>query len=148
VTPDELIASLPPDRAKAIAAVRRAVKRALPKGFAEGVYGSGIIAWFVPPAKLPATYNGQPFQIAALASQKQYMALYLMPAYGPGEKAFKAAYARTGKKLDMGKACIRFKVLDDLALEPIIELLGKHTVDDWIAVHQSVHGARKLKKIP
>ena len=106
-TPDEYIASLPDDRRQAVAAVRDVVRDNLPEGFEEGMQ-YGMIAWYVPLERFPDTYNGQPLGLAGLASQKQYISLYLLSVYGDTdtERWFKERYAATGKRLNMGKSCL------------------------------------------
>jgi hypothetical protein len=83
-TPDELIAALPPDRREAMTRVRELVNANLPTGFEEGIE-FGMIAWYVPLERFPDTYNGHPLGLAALASQKQYMSLYLNAVYSDPE---------------------------------------------------------------
>jgi Domain of unknown function (DU1801) len=77
----------------------------------------------------PDTYNGQPLGIAALASQKNHMSLYLMGLYGsePEEAWFREQYAERGLMLDMGKSCVRFKRLDQVPLDVIGEAIAKIT---------------------
>ena len=68
-----------------------------------------MISYVVPFARYPDTYNKQPLAVASLANQKRYMALYLMGIYADdGESWFQKAWKATGKKLDMGKSCVRF----------------------------------------
>ena len=143
----EYLASLPADRRDAIANVADVIRTNLPPGFEEGIL-YGTIGWYVPTSRLAKTYNGQPFAIACLANQKQYMALYLMSVYGSSalNKWFVGAYKATGKKLDMGKACIRFKTLDALPLDVIGDAAGKLTVDQWVAVHDATHGKAATAK--
>ena len=150
----QYLAALPAERRAAIAAVRDTINANLPAGFEEGML-YGTIGWYVPTAKLEKTYNGQPFAIACLGNQKNYMALYLMSVYGDTKLRtwFTSAYKKTGKKLDMGKSCVRFKTLDALPLEVIGEAAGKITVEQWIAVHEAAHGktavaARRAKRKP
>src|SRR5262249_54768370 len=104
-SPDEYVKSLPADRREAIGAVRAAILKNLPKGFEEMV-DFGMLAYVVPLKRLPDTYNGHPLPIAALASQKNYMSVYLMCVYGNAKlKAwFAAEFKKAGKKLDMGKS--------------------------------------------
>ncbi|HTU59349.1 MAG TPA: DUF1801 domain-containing protein [Polyangiales bacterium] len=122
----EYLAELPPDRREALTQLRSSVLPALPSGFEEALQ-YGMISYVVPLARFPKTYNGQPLAVLAIASQKQYMALHLLGLYGRDELRtwFERAYAKSGKKLDMGKACLRFKHLDDLALDVVREALGK-----------------------
>ena len=116
---------LPADRRQVVSAVRDVVLRALPPGYAES-FGWGMICYGVPLSTYPDTYNGQPLMCAALASQKNHVALYLMCAYmDPGlEATLKSGFAAAGKRLDMGKSCLRFKRLDDLALDTIGEVIA------------------------
>lgn len=133
-TVEQYLAALPADRRAAIARVRDVVNANLPDGFQEGMQ-FGMISWFVPLERLADTYNGQPASIAGLASQKQYMSLYLMTVYGdrPTEKWFRSAFAAAGKKLDMGKSCVRFKTIDALPLDVIGQAIARVSVDKYVA---------------
>jgi len=146
-TVDEYLASLPPDRRDAIEAVRKVILDNLPPGFEEGMQ-YGMIAYFVPLSRYPKTYNGQPLTVAALASQKGYMSVYLMSVYGSAELGswFEESYRDTGKKLDMGKSCVRFKRLADLPLELVGEAIGKVGVDDFIATQEAIRGPAKSRQ--
>jgi hypothetical protein len=55
----EYLAALPADRREALNAVRRAINRALPPGYKEGMQ-FGMISWFVPLSTFPAGYGGNP----------------------------------------------------------------------------------------
>jgi hypothetical protein len=124
---------LPPDRREAIVAVRKVILKNLPKGFVEGM-AYGVIGYMIPLATYPETYNGQPLMYAGLASQKNYMSFYLTNVYGHKETEvwFRKRWAATGKKLDMGKSCVRFKKLDDLPLDLIGETIARTSVKDLI----------------
>jgi hypothetical protein len=143
VSVEQYLAELPIDRREAIAAVRDTVNRNLPDGFEEAM-GYGMISWQVPLERSGKTYNGQPLTLASLASQKNHMAIYLMGVYGhePDAEWFKARWAETGKKLDMGKSCVRFKRLDDVALDVIGEAIARTSPDDLIAHHNAAHAKR------
>ena len=146
-TVDQYLAELPADRRAVISAVRDVVNANLPAGYLEGMH-YGMIGWYVPLEKFPDTYNGQPIGPAALAAQKNYNALYLQTVYGDRalEAWFKAAFKKAGKKLDMGKSCVRFKKLDDLPLDVIGQTIAKVPVDKLIARYASVKGsARKAR---
>lgn len=116
---------LPPERREVISAVRDVVVRHLPKGYVEAM-GFGMIAYAIPLKTYPKTYNGQPLMYAGLAAQKQHYALYLLGAYADPKvgKAMAAEFKKRGKKLDMGKSCLRFKKLDDLPLDVIGEVIA------------------------
>lgn len=143
-TPVEYIASLPEDRREAVAAVRDVVNRNLPPGYREGM-AHGMIGWVVPLETFPDTYNGQPLGIAALASQKNYMSLYLNTVYGsPDEEAwFTERYAASGKKLSMGKSCVRFRHLDELPLDVIGEAIARATLDRTLAHYAAARGSSR-----
>ncbi len=133
-TVEEYIAELPDERAEAIRAVREAILSNLPSGFEEAM-NWGMITYQVPLETYPDTYNGQPLMYSALASQKNYMVVYLMGIYASEEarELFETAYRATGKPLDVGKSCLRFKRLDDLPLDLIGECIASETVDTFVA---------------
>jgi len=143
----EYLAALPADRRAALAAVRDTINANLPAGFEEGILYN-TIGWYVPTARLEKTYNGQPFALACLANQKNYMALYLMSVYGDTKLRtwFTGAFAKAGKKLDMGKSCVRFKTLDALPLDVIGQAIGKVSLEQWIGVHEAAHGTKTKTK--
>jgi hypothetical protein len=137
-TPEEYLDSLPEDRRAAVAAVRRVILENLPKGFEEGMQ-YGMIGYYIPLERFPDTYNGQPLGLAALANQKQHMALYLNNVYGDRstESRFRERWAATGKKLDMGKSCVRFRRLEDLPLDVIGQAIAGTSPDDFIAQYEA-----------
>jgi hypothetical protein len=120
------------------------VRRNLPAGFKEGME-FGMIAWYVPLERLPDTYNGRPLGLAALASQKNYMSLYLNTVYGdPATEAwFKRRYEASGKKLDMGKSCVRFRHLEDLPLDVIGETIARVDLDSCLAAYEAARGSSR-----
>jgi hypothetical protein len=141
------LASLPPDRRAEIVRVRSVVNANLPRGYEEGMM-YGMIGWYIPLANYSETYNGQPLCLAGLAAQKQHLALYLMTVYGDPkvEQKFKAGFKAAGKKLDMGKSCVRFKTADALALDVIGETISRVTPDSYIASYEKALAARKTKR--
>jgi uncharacterized protein YdhG (YjbR/CyaY superfamily) len=140
----EYLESLPAERRAAIQAVRKLINKHLPMGYRE-TFAWGMITWSVPLEVYPDTYNGQPLCYAALGNQKNHMALYLMSAYmaSPQQKRLVAGFRAAGKKLDMGKACIRFKSLDDLPLDVIAEVAGAVPLKDFVAAAKQVRAGRK-----
>ena len=138
---------MPEDRRKALEAVRRTIRKHLPKGYEETMQ-SGMIGYVVPLKRYPETYNRQPLSYAALASQKNYMVVYLNNVYSsPAIEAwFREAYRATGKRLDMGKSCVRFRTLDDLPLALIGEAIGRTSLDEFISLYESAHGATSPKR--
>ncbi len=134
---DAYLAELPDDRRETIEAVRRVILDHLPAGFEE-VMQYGMISYVVPLARYPDTYNGQALAVASLANQKRHMSLYLMGVYGEdgAQDQLRDRWAATGKKLDMGKSCLRFRSLDDLALDVVGEVIAHTSVDDFVAAYE------------
>ncbi len=137
-TVDAYLSELPDDRRAAIAAVRAVILEHLPPGFEEGMQ-YGMIGWSLPLSVFPNTYNGQPLTIIGLAAQKNYLSLYLMGVYGDEDSRFREQWQATGKKLDMGKSCVRFRRLDDVPLEVVGEAIARTSVEELIAAHERAH---------
>lgn len=142
-TPEDYIAGLGPDRAAALARVRDLVNRAMPAGYRETV-AFGMITWSIPLDRYPNTYNGQPLAFAGLAAQKNHNSLYLNSVYSSPERAerFKAAFEAAGKRLDMGKSCIRFKSADDLPEQLIADEIASMPPEDYIALYELARSRR------
>jgi hypothetical protein len=136
--------SLPADRRTQIEKVRNVILENLPKGYQESV-SWGMLSYEVPLSTYPDTYNGRPLSYAALASQKNYMSVYLTNISGDdaAETWFRSRYEASGKKLDMGKSCVRFKNVDDLPLEVIGEAIARTPVDEFVRVAEKARAARK-----
>jgi hypothetical protein len=49
---------------------------------------------------------------------------------------FEEAYRAAGKRLDMGKSCVRFKRLGDLPLAVVGEAIAATPVDQFIALYE------------
>lgn len=143
-TVDEYLASLPPDRREAIERVRGVILDRLPDGMVESM-NWGMICFEVPLDLHPDTYNGKPLMYAALASQKNHMAVYLTGIYAdPDARArFEQAYRATGKRYDVGKSCVRFRSIDDLPLDVIGDAVGSMDVDMFVAVAEA--GRRRAR---
>jgi hypothetical protein len=74
------------------------------------------------------------------------MSLYLSCIYSDTDQAkrFRKAWLATGKKLDMGKACIRFKRVDDLALDVIADTVREVTLKKFLEFYAAA--LRLMKK--
>lgn len=129
--------SLPAERRKVIAAVRKAILARLPKGYVETM-NWGMISYEVPLKTYPKTYNGQPLSYAGLAAQKNTYAVYLMCLYvrAGGASWLKEQFRKAGKKLDMGKSCIRFKRLEDLPLDVIGKAVASTPLKEYVAFYE------------
>jgi uncharacterized protein YdhG (YjbR/CyaY superfamily) len=137
-TVEQYLAELPDDRRNAIETVRDTILVNLPEGYVEEM-NFGMITYSVPLATYPDTYNGQPLMYAALASQKNHMAVYLTGVYANEDQrnAFLDRYRETGKRLDMGKSCVRFRRIDDLPVELIGDTIAETDVDSFIEVYEA-----------
>lgn len=137
-TVEQYLAELPDARRDTIARVRAVIVANLPDGYVETM-AWGMISYEVPLERYPDTYNGKPLGYAALASQKRYCSVYLTNVYNDPERleAFEAAYRATGKRLDMGKSCVRFRTLDDLPLDLIGETIAATPVDEFLKSYEA-----------
>ncbi len=141
-TVKQYLAELPADRREAVKAVRDVILKNLPAGYEEGM-GSGAIGYFVPHSIYPPGYHcdpKQPLPFAGLASQKNHIGIYLMCIYADPEHEawFRKAWQKTGKKLDMGKSCVRFKKIDDVPLAVVGQAIKRVPVKKFIAYYESV----------
>jgi hypothetical protein len=140
-TPEQYIDELPEDRKDIIRKIRKVILKNLPLGFKEGI-GYGMIGYVVPHSLYPPGYHvdpSKPLMMISLASQKNHIALYHMGLYGGAHLDwFKNEWPKhTNKKLDMGKACIRFKKPEDVPLDLIGELCTRMTPQQWIDCYES-----------
>lgn len=142
-TVDEYLAELPDDRRVDVETVRDMILENLPDGYVETMRW-GMITYEVPLETYPDTYNGQPLMFLALAAQKRHLALYLTNvAFVPGgEERFKTRYLETGKKLDMGRSCLRFKTADDLALDLVAETIRATPLEGFIEGYEAGQATR------
>lgn len=140
-TVEEYLAELADDRRDAIAEVRDAILANLPDGFVEAM-SFGMISYEVPLSTFPDTYNKKPLMYAALASQKNHMAVYLTSVYADPdlEAWFRSEYEASGKKMDMGKSCVRFKTIENLPVDLIGEAVAKVSLDDFLDAYRKVKG--------
>lgn len=143
-TVNEYLQQLSPERRQAIEQVRAVILENLPPGYEEAM-NWGMITYQVPLAVKPDTYNKQPLMYAALASQKNHMAIYLSGIYSNEEARteFEQAYRATGKRYDVGKSCVRFRKLDDLPLDLIGKAIAQTPMQDFIADYERAKGNRK-----
>ena len=151
---DEYVASLPEDRREAISALRKVILKSLPKGYEEDMQW-GMPSYFVPLSAYPAGYNCQPDQplpFVGLASQKNHMAFYGFCIYMDEalKNRFVEDWKKTGKKLDMGKSCVRFKKLEDVPLKVIGDAVKRVPMKKYIKQYekqlQQASGEKKTAK--
>ena len=141
-TVEEYLEGLPEDRRAAIQAVRKVILKNLPKGYEE-VLQYGVLGYVVPLKVFPSGYlnrKNEPLPYICLASQKNYMSIYMMSVYGDAEAEFRKEYKATGKRLDMGKCCVRFRKLEDLPLDVIGKAIARYPMKKWIEICVSAKG--------
>jgi hypothetical protein len=139
---DQYLQELPPDRRAVIEPLRNLVRRHLPDGYEETM-NWGMISSEIPLSRYPKTYNGQPLAYVAIASQKNHSALYLLGAYiDPAtDGKVRDAFRRAGKRLDMGKSCIRFRSLDDLPPPAVFaEIVESMPPERYIELYEESRG--------
>jgi hypothetical protein len=137
-SPEAYLAELPSGRREALARAREIILENLSEGYEEGMQ-FGMISYHVPLERYPNTYNGRPLGVAALASQKNHLSLYLLGiCYAPEtESWFRERFEASGKKLRMGRSCVRFKKLDDLPLDVIGEAIRRVPPEDLIGTYEA-----------
>lgn len=143
-TVGQYLEELTPERREAVSVVRDVILANLPGGYEE-MMDFGMIAYVVPLARYPKTYNGHPLSYAGISSEKNYVSVHLMNIYADpeSERWFVDNYKATGKKLDMGKSCVRFKKLDDLPLSLIGEAISRTTIEEWIRCYEALRPAKR-----
>jgi hypothetical protein len=136
---EEYLQELPEERRTVVSRVRDVILRSLPKGYQETM-NWGMIAYEVPLERFPNTYNKKPLMYLALAAQKNHYAVYSSGVYMDplGESWLKSEFEKAGKKLDIGKSCIRFRKLGDIPLEAIGKMAAAHTVEEFLEIHVRV----------
>ncbi len=149
-TVEAYLAALPADRREALQAVREVILANLDGGYEEGMQ-YGMIGYYVPHSRYPDGYHAkpkEPLPFASIASQKNHMAIYLMCVYGDEAEGdwFRNAWAATGKKLDMGKSCVRFKKVEDLALDVLGQAIRRAPVDAYIANYEAATERQRGRK--
>jgi hypothetical protein len=128
---------LPENQRAVVSRVRQLILENLPEGYQETM-NWGMITYAIPLERYPNTYNKQPLGYIALAAQKNYYALYLMGCYSDSETDLKLreGFQQAGKRLDMGKSCLRFKKLDDLPFDVLADVIASLTPDAFIQLYE------------
>lgn len=136
---DEYIATVSDERRDAFTKLVQTVRDNIDPKFSEA-YLYGMIGWVISKDIYPAGYHvdpSLPVSFLSLANQKNYIALYHMGLYADPDLLnwFTKEYAKTGKKLDMGKSCIRFKRMDKIPYQLIGELVSRMSLDDYLKLY-------------
>ena len=146
----EYLAALPADRRTALSGVRKVINQNLPDGYEEGMQ-FGMIGWYVPLSAYAAGYGDNPkvpLPLVGLGSQKTGMVLHFIGLYLNPELSswFAGEYTKSGKKLDMGKGCVRFKSLEDLPLDVIGRTIARVPVEEHIATYRATRASSAKRK--
>ena len=129
---EQYLAGLPADRRSEVEKVWRVVRENMPAGYDEEI-GPKFISF-----KADADWY------VALANQKNYMSLYLMPVYVFPE--LKAKLDASGKNLKCGKSCINFKKADDLPLDAVGEIVAARGAEAYKEHVRQVRSESKKKR--
>ncbi|MBC6411103.1 MAG: DUF1801 domain-containing protein [Ekhidna sp.] len=145
-TVNDILTSLPTDRAEPFNKLHDVIVKNLPEGF-EPAISYGGLGYVVPHSLYPGGYHckpSEPLPFAGIASQKKSINFYHMGIYSDPKllKWFVTEYPKhSNQKLDMGKSCVRFKKLDEIPYKLIGELMKKVSVNEWINSYE-----KNLKK--
>ena len=133
----EYLEELTPERRALVGALREVALENLPAGYEERMQ-HGMITYVVPLERYPKTYNGRPLGYVSLGAQKNYVSIYLMGVYGSEEvrEWFLKEWERTGKRLDMGKSCVRFRKEADIPLELIGRAIARVSVEEFLKLYE------------
>lgn len=146
-TVDAYLQALPEPARACMTRVRALVRAHLPEGYVEAMTW-GMPSYEIPLARYPDTYNGKPLCYVAFAAQKRHNALYLNMAYADSDAdtLLREAWAAAGRRLDMGKCCLRFRRYDDLLEAPLARAIAGMPVDAFIARYaQARAGTRAVR---
>jgi len=140
-TVEEYLASLPDERREAIEAIRKVIRKNIDPAFEEGMQ-YGMPAYYLPHSKYPAGYHcdpKQPLPFLSVASQKRHIGLYLFCVYCDSEElaTFQREWVASGKRLDMGKSCVRVKKLEDVPLDVLGRLLGRISAKRFVDAYEA-----------
>jgi len=135
---EEYLGELEPERREVVEPVLTTVRESIPAGYEEGILW-GMVNWYIPLERYPDTYNGQPLSVVALAAQKRHYALYLNCTYADPELSaeFERRYEASGKRMDVGKSCVRFRKLEDLPLDVVAWAVSQVSVDEYIERYEA-----------
>lgn len=145
----EYLEQLPDQRREALEALRKVILKHIDSPFEEGIQ-YGMIGYYLPHSVYPDGYHcdpEQPLPFASIGSQKSHIGLYLFCVYTCPElqKWFVDAWKASGKKLDMGKSCVRVKKLEDIPMDVIAQLFKRAKAKQFIATYEASRGTARKK---
>lgn len=145
-SPAAYLDSLPSDRRNALEAVRRIILANLDDGIEECMQ-YGVLAYVVPHSVWPHGHHTNPrlaLMHMGLSSQKNDMVVYMLfLLHNKREREwFDAAWKAKGKRshLEVSGAgcCLRFKKVEDLALDVIAESMRRMPVKQYLEDHTAM----------
>lgn len=144
LTVEAYLAALPAGRRATVEQLRGLVLANLPEGYVEAM-NSGMICYEVPLAVSGDTYNGKPLMYAAIGNQKRHVGLYLcgISCIPEGEEKLRRSFAAAGKRLDMGKACLRLRDVGDLDLAAVAEAVSAVPPQRFVDASRRAHDPRQ-----
>lgn len=130
------LASLPADRRAGLEAPRKLIRKNVDKSSEECLL-YGIISYVVPYRVWPLGYHcdpTKPIMMTAIANRTNNFTVYLMSVdMDKSERAWlESAWAKAGKKLSMGGCCVRFRKLEDEALDVIGDAIRRTPAKKYI----------------
>lgn len=134
------LSSLPPDQRAAINTLRGVFRDNLDPAIKEEIQ-YGIVGYHVPHTVYPNGYHcdpSQPLPFAGLAARKNAISIYLFCIYADKQvrEDFMAAWTATGRRLDMGKGCIRVRAIGDVPLDVLAKALRRMTLKRFIQAYE------------
>lgn len=128
----DFIASIPTERKEAVERVWKAVRESMPAGYTEQISSKYL------------TFAADGEMYVALANQKNFLTLHLIPIYIFPE--LKAKLDNSGKKMKVGKGCVNFLSAEDLSLDIIAQVIGSCEAETYIEKMRQLRGKKKSKK--
>ena len=134
----------PPERREVLTALLETVRANIQPGF-DVTMRWGMISFEVPLEVSGPTYNSQPLAYLSIAAQKHHFSLYLYSVYMDAEveQEFRARWLHSGHKLDIGRACVRFKDLAGADMETIRWAAGLLTPAEYLEQYSLVRSGQK-----
>lgn len=129
---EEFLSNIPIDRRTEIEKVWQTIRDNIPSGYSEEIDAKYL------------SFKADKEWYVALANQKNYISLHLVPTYLYPE--LKAKLDNSGKKLKCGKGCINFKTADELPLDIIAEIISATKAEAFKAQIITTRGKAKSKK--
>ena len=147
----QYLKELPEDRRKTVEAIRSAITKNLDKGFQETMQ-YGMIGYSVPHSIYPGGYHcdpKQPLPFAGIGNQKNHIGIYLFCIYADeaASKSFVEDWRKSGKRLDMGKGCVRVKKLDDVALDVLGNTIKRVKLKKFIETYERAVPTKAKRKV-